>query len=92
MDYTLGDADHHARLLTGRFPDAEEWQQAKRTALGVERGGRRVSATVDWFIATQAKGRGWLLVTDDRGGELELADVVRSEELREVLLELLAGA
>ncbi len=94
------DAEGVAELIALRHPDDSSWQEAKRELalrrLGLasltEARAKKVSATVDWLIAGQAKNNNWILVTDDQGVEFEDLERIDLESLETLLSRLLANA
>lgn len=79
------------------YPTTKEWHAAKChnaiSHLGLlkkaaEIPGKHFPATVDWFIAGQARGRGWLLVTRDRGPEFAGLERIGCELLKDALQRL----
>jgi len=79
------------------YPTTKEWHAAKClnaiSHLGLlkkaaEIPGKHFPATVDWFIAGQARGRGWLLVTRDRGPEFAGLERIGCDLLKNALQRL----
>ncbi len=73
-DFTESDASSVAAYIAYAYPSKELWQNAKLDAmlacLAVTNApGKKVPATVDWYIAGHAMARGWILVTEDKGVE-----------------------
>jgi hypothetical protein len=92
----FGNASAH---IHSAFPDATSWQFGKRqnailqlglneaelSKRGVVIPGQRCSATVDWFIAGQARHHGWILISADRGVEFAGLQRVTLTEVEEAL-------
>jgi hypothetical protein len=73
------DASRHAERLAQCFPTDADWHRAKKPG----------GTTVDWFIATQCAARGWVLVSDDLGGEFAWCDaIVGRKEILDALRAL----
>lgn len=79
VDFTKADAESAVKIVGDHITSREEWREEKRDTLLRKLGlqahkpevgaSRQPPATIDWLIAAQAAGRGWLLVTDDQGPE-----------------------
>lgn len=101
MDFTVAHAEHFARFAALDFPSSEEWREHKARrclkCLGLPQThpvpDRPCSATIDWFIASQADAHGHLLVVEDDGVEfrrvaLRVKHTVLDQALRKLLREL----
>ncbi len=75
-DFTESDASVVAAYIASAYPAKDLWQKAKLDAMltrlaVTDAPGKKVPATVDWYIAGQAMARGWILVTEDKGAEFK---------------------
>ncbi len=95
--FTLDDAEQGSALLARAAPTQQAWQDLKWSRIARElkvtpNAHKRVSGTIDWFIAAHAGARDWVLVTDDQGPEFQqLATRTTSATLRDALSSLLNG-
>lgn len=97
VDFTAADADGASAQIWRSHRNTDAWRDAKRANaiahLGIQKltadiPGKHVPATVDWFIAGHALGRGWLLVTRDRGPEFAGLERVNLDPLKAALTRL----
>lgn len=94
------DARHFAHRVWQLVGDDEAWQRAKINNCFAElrlsarkeellHPKARCSATLDWLIASQAEGREWLLVTEDRGDEFQGVERITTFETLKAALDRL---
>ncbi len=97
LSFEADDAELSAAAIVGWFPSKEDWRLAKgqrvAQALGVPcpPSVPPVPATLDWYLAAQSAGRGWWMITDDRGHEFQhLSRRARVSTFRHALARLAA--
>ncbi|MGE0489895.1 MAG: hypothetical protein AB7S38_11885 [Vulcanimicrobiota bacterium] len=90
--YDDSDAIAFSEMVCELFPEKGERHEARKKrcmdCLGVTEapGGTSCPGTTDWHIAGQARGRKWILITDDRGEEFQgVARKATLAQLQEVL-------
>lgn len=81
-------AERHAEELTSVYTSDGAWRTAKREALGLSTSGKRVSATVDWFVAAHGLSDGALFVTNDKGRDASWTRHSKAETVLEALAPL----
>lgn len=97
VSYSPGDAEKTAEWLASLASTDEDWRHLKwkkaadDLQLGPTATPKKVSATIDWFIAGHAVSKGALLVTTDGGIEFREVPQVTRDRLMRALTELASG-
>ena len=77
LPFAEADAEASAEAVARWFPSQDDWRQAKGERLAralrvnCPLPAPQVPATVDWYLAAQSEGRGWLMVSEDQDREFQ---------------------